>query len=318
MQVFADGPVSLYWSTIALAAIFIDLAIGGFLNGKIPNLNVALRFIANGIDTKLDRPGRSDSALKTRGFATLLLCLPLLYLLGTLLNQLAKSTSAGTAVALLALIPILGQKKGWLRHTQTGRELANDAHTIDPHGTAQNSTQRIILKFGCQFAPNLFVFCAWGFALLLPLLFLQGLLGDTIKNGVSRRPFLAYSRFAYELITLPVTIVISVLLALAHYYLPKTNLLAIKGFSKKGMKLPRSHFIPLNIVATGLGLSFQRKIESKLEGKNKLAWVGPENGRAKLTATDMRSVWLVVLVAYGLSLILLMMLWFYLIVDVLK
>ena len=318
MQVFADGPVSLYWLTLALAAIFIDLVIGGFLNGKIPNLNGVLRFVANGINAKLDRPGRSDSALKTRGFATLLLCLPLLCLLGLFLNQLAKSASAGAAVALLALIPILGQKKGWLRHTKTGKALANDPHTIDPYGTAQYSTQRIILKLSCQFAPNLFVFCVWGFALLLPFLFVQGLMGNTIKNGVSRRPFLAYSKFIYELITLPVTVIISALLALAHYFLPKTNLLAIKGFSKKGMKLPRSHFIPLNIVATGLGLSFQRKIENKLAGKNKLAWVGPENGRAKLTATDMRSVWLVVLVAYGLSLLLLMMLWFYLIVDVLK
>lgn len=306
-----EGPAILYWLLLSLVAILLDLTAGGFLSGRIPNIGRLIGNIARRIAIKLDRQERSNSALRMRGLFVLCAGVPIFVVLGLLANVATYGTAAGTAVGLLALTPILGQKKAWLDHIDAGKKIASDKSVTDPHALAQTSTQAVVLQFGLSFFPGVLLFTAGGFAALFPYCFLRGLVQSSVPGSKNRGHFYQSITWLHELVTFPITIVASVLLTIAHFFFPATHIGSFLKLSTNNTQTLASHFMPLNIVASGLGLSFNRTQKSDGKPSSAGKWIGPEDGRAKLTTNDMRKVWLVVLVAFGLSLILLILLFLF-------
>lgn len=305
----STGPDSLYWLLLIAVATASDIAAGQFLAGRIPNLDAVLAFLTRGITGKLDRKERSAGALRTRGLITLLLCIPPLYFVGALADIVGKNSAAGTAIALLILLPLLSQKQIWLNHTKAGRRIATDASIADPHALAQSNAQAVILRYATGYVPTALLFALGGFAALLPYRFLSCLTQAGVTNNQPVSPYFKYIRWLHELITLPLSLFASLLLGLAHFFIPGTNLGVFWGLPRNNTGTIASYFLPLNIMANGSGLSFHRKDGPPSTLHREQKWIGPEHGRAKLTTDDMRSIWLVVLIAFGLSLIALAM-WF--------
>lgn len=314
----SEGPAVLYWLLLIALAICTDLIAGKYLSGRIPNIDVILRACAQRISDKLNRQGRSSKALKTRGVLTLILFIPILYFLGSLANDLSRISAASTAIALLAITPILAQRKLWSDHVNLGRQIAAGKVATDPETAAQISTQNIILHYSSGFLSTTILLIVGGFAALLPYKFIVGLVHAGILKNQPSSPYFKYIRILHELVSLPLSVVAGLLLGLAHFFVPGTNLRVFWQLSPNQTHTLASQFIPLNIMANGSGLNFLRKEGPKSTLEKESKWVGPQSGRARITPTDMRSIWLVVMVAFGLSLVALVMLFVFLSVNLIN
>ncbi|MEX0297752.1 MAG: hypothetical protein AB3N28_01685, partial [Kordiimonas sp.] len=71
-----------------------DLVAGKFLSGRIPNIDSFLFALAKRTADKLNRQGRSKSALKTRGLIALMVWIPILYFAGYWANQYSPFSAA--------------------------------------------------------------------------------------------------------------------------------------------------------------------------------------------------------------------------------
>ncbi|MEX0297614.1 MAG: hypothetical protein AB3N28_00990, partial [Kordiimonas sp.] len=181
----------------------------------------------------------------------------------------------------------------------------------DPHTVAQVSAQDIILGYSAKFLPAVTLFTLGGFALLLPYRFLANAVEYSFRENQPRGPFYKYIRFIHELVSIPLSFVSALILGLSHFFIPKTNLALFSKLPPNKTFTLASHFIPLNVMANGLGLNFLRKEGPKTTLTKEKKWIGPPNGRAKLTPSDLRSIWLIVLVAFGLSILLFIMIFFF-------
>ncbi len=311
----SEGPAALYWLLLITLAISADLIAGKYLTGRIPNIGAILGTGAQRITDKLNRQGRSKGALKIRGILTLLLFIPPLYFLGAAANDLSRTSAATTAIALLAIIPILAQRKLWADHVSLGQKIATGKVAVDPEAVAQKSTQDIVLQYSSRFLPSAILLTVGGFAALLPYQFIVGVVETCVIQNQPTGPYFKYVRILHELVALPLSLVSGFLLGLAHFFVPGTNLHVFWHLSPNKTHTLASQFIPLNIMANGAGLNFLRKEGPKSTLSKESKWIGPQSGRAKLTPTDMRSIWLVVMVAFGLSLIALLMLFVFLSVN---
>lgn len=305
----------LYWLLLLTLATVADLMAGQFLSGRIPNIDRIFSTISRRISEKLDRRERSKGALRTRGLVVLTLCLPLFYFLGGLMDMLSRMSAAGTAVALLALVPIVSQRKFWSEHAETGRQIATGKTIADPHTAAQTTSQNIILRYSTSFLPAILLFAVGGFALLMPVRFLTSFLETGTKSSQRLSPFYKYAHWLHELVFLPISLVAALFLGLAHFFIPGTNLGVFWKLAPNKTQTIASHFIPLNIMANGANLNFLRQGGTKSLLASEGKWIGPDGGRAKLTPKDMRSIWLVVLAAFGLSLVVLTMIFVFLTVT---
>ncbi len=291
-----------------MVAVASDLLAGKFLSGRIPNIDGALFKLAKRIAGKLNRPERSKSALKIRGLIILIIWLPLLYFVGHLANEYGPLSAATTALALLTIIPFLAQRKTWSDHIVLSQKLTKQNTITDPYTAGQISAQDVILGYSAKFLPTATLFAIGGFSLLLPYRFLVHSVECSFRENQPRGPFYKYMRFLHELISIPLSFLSALILGLSHFFIPKTNLALFLKLPTNKTHTLASHFIPLNIMANGSGLNFLRKEGPKTTLAKEKKWIGPLDGRAKLTPSDLRSIWLVVLVAYSLSLLLFIML----------
>lgn len=298
-----------------MVAVVSDLIAGKFFSGRIPNINSFLFTLAKRTADKLNRQGRSKNALKIRGLITLIIWLPILYFVGYMANQYSPFSAATTALALLALIPFLAQRKIWSNHIELGKQLTKQNALTDPHTAAQVSAQSIILGYSATLLPTATLFAVGGFAFLLPYRFLANAIEYSFKENQPRAPYYKYMRLMHELISIPFSFVSALILGLSHFFVPKTNLALFFRLPANHTHTLASHFIPLNIMANGLGLNFLRIEGPKTPLKKEKKWIGPQDGRAKLTPNDLRSIWLIVLVAFGLSFLLLTMVFFFISVN---
>ena len=287
-----------------MVTVIVDLIAGHFLSRKIPNMDYIFDTITRRFDTKLNRKERSESALKMRGLITLSLCLSPLFFIGHLANVFGTFSAAGTAVALLVLLPFLSQKAGWLHHREQMYKSTSSSGTPDQNSRSQKTTQAIILNFSVRFLPTSIFFLLGGFMLLLPYRFLVAFVEYGQQKRSGAQIFFKYGRALHEIIMIPTSLIAALLLGLAHFFIPGTNLHLFQGLKRNTTSTLASSFLPLNVVADGLQISLLRGQANTAKDK----WIGPESGRAKLTPSDLRSVWFVVLVAYSLSLICLTML----------
>lgn len=307
-----DG--ALLWFALAALAIVVDFAAGPFVARYVPSLATIFKSFARKAIKKLDRPSRTLSALRMRGFITMIITLPAAFCLGLLFNFLMVQTPYAPVVALGLLVPLLGQKNSRQRIIETGKQLGarESSHNSDPHQPVRAAAAKAILDFAVKLVPRTLWWCLGGFALLLPHILLGAFIDEAEKrrSGHPESAFFSTMSFAYELTTALPAIGAAILLALAHFFLPNTNLSVFNALNPRPLFRtgatygPVSRYFPLNVVAVGLGLSMEAEIGEKASSKKisdkAIHWIGLEDGRAQFLATDLKRVWLVTLIGFAL------------------
>lgn len=302
---------AVLWLALSVVALLIDLIAGQVISHRLPSLTTFFRQLAAFIIKKLDRPSRTLSALRIRGFLAIFLLLPIAAFSGFILNSLLLVHLYAPIIALILLLPILGQKRALLDMMETGILLSEKpkGQRADPHQKIRGACARTILNFSTTLVPITIWWCLGGFLLLLPYLLLSAFLEEAEKrrSGHPESPFFASISLLYEITTAPFAILAAVLIALAHFFVPGTNLTVFKAFYPGATFGPVSRYFPLNIIAVGLGLSLEAEIGEKAGSKKasdiKIHWIGPADGRAKFRLTDLKQIWLVIWVTLMLYLI---------------
>jgi len=304
--------LALFW-----VAILIDLVAGHLSATFVPSLNTPFTRMARFLIKRLDRPTRTHAALRTRGAILLFIILPSLFYLGMLANQLLGFGLYGYAIIVAVLVPLVAQKKGWQRLIQAGAALktkketvngAKEAGKTDLLLEARLAASGVILNFCSKLVPLTAWWCIGGFACLLPYLMLSRLVtvAEKKRTGTPSSPFFALITPVYELMTAPFSIAAAALLALAHFFLPGTNLGVFTSFNPTATIGLASRYFPLNAASHGLGLSLEADVGeeiNKMAAKKPSHWIGPKTGRAQLNPTMMRKVWLIILITFSLYMV---------------
>lgn len=300
------------WLALAASAVIVDLIAGQYLTRHVPSADSLLSKCANYTIRKLDRPSRTLGALRLRGFIVIILLLPAAFLAGLWLNHLMVLEPFGLAITVAILLPLFGQKLVLLQLVGTGQQLGQKEENTgnDPYRSARTAAARAILDFTTTLVPRTLWWCLGGFALLLPQMLLAAFIQDAEKrrSGDPESPFFAAISVLYEVGTAPLAIIGAGLVALAHFFLPGTNLGAFKALRPGATFGPASRYFPLKVIALGLGLSLEAEIGEKTSGRKasdkEILWIGPDIGRAQLRPADLKKIWLIRLVALALYLVL--------------
>lgn len=268
-------------------ALALDLIAGGRrLLGWVPGPNEFFDRLATFFSAKLDRKSRSNSARRFRGIFVCLLILPLLFFFGQFLNRFIYDTTLITIVLAIGLALMLRQRRLW-----------DDIIDTLKAGTApQNARKQIdavIMGFSDGVVVSLTLFLLGGFALLLPYRFVRVSL-EQQQRGTGMRPdspFLALFWSLGELAAFIGSWIAAAWMAMAHIFLPGTSLSAFYPLITYKKGVPLSRQFTLGVIGYGSGLSFE-------DGRTKSGgWIGPQDGRARQTAADIRRVGLVLVVA---------------------
>lgn len=288
----------------------MDLASAHYTTRHIPSLERIFQRLAAVTIKKLDRPSRTLGALRLRGFLVVALLLPGAFFAGLFINNLMLLHPVAFLVAIAALMPIIGQKTGLEQVIEAGQLLTDKkGQSGDPHHDVRKAGATAVLDFSLKLVPRTLWWSLGGFALLLPLLLLNTLMAEAEKrrSGYAESPFFITAAFLNEFAVAPLSFLAALLLALAHFFLPGTNLGVFKAFHPDMIYGPVSRFFPLNVIAVGLGLSVEAEIGERT-GSRKLSdkdilWIGPEDGRAKFTNADLKKIWHISLIAFAFYLV---------------
>jgi hypothetical protein len=285
--------------------------VGHYINRHLPSVDTLLRKVARGTVKKLDRPSRTLGALRVRGLLTLALLLPIGFLCGLALNALVAISWYSLIATTVVLVPLIGQRQGLETIIKAGQQLRekNKHPDDDLHQTVRAAGASAILGFAVKLVPRTLWWGLGGFALLLPHMILAAFISvaEKRRSGYPESPFFSTMFLLYEITTVPPSLLATALLALAHFFLPGTNLAVFKAFHPRAAFGPASRYFPLNTVATGLNLSLEAEIceqtgNHKSSDKN-IHWIGPADGRAQLLPADLRKIWLISIISYGLYLL---------------
>jgi len=291
---------------LAGIAVIIDLLIGGWVAKWVPSLDDLLNKLASILSKKLNRKGRSNAALRMRGGIILIIMVPALWLIGAAANHLSHLSMLGNLVSIILLLPLIGQKKSWLEISNRAALQPNE----DPHVIAQVRTQKTVLHFGLSYLANIVVLLVGGLALLIPFRFLSAMSTDAKNLSKRSDPFFSALTRVYTLLSLPAVILGCSLFVLARFFLINTHLNPFSGSKSRPRNIAFSNFWLLHFVAEGLKISFKQTIGHR--SANKVIWIGPTDGVAKLTGDHVRKTWYLVLVSTSFSYLLGLMLYVYL------
>lgn len=291
--------------------MLLDLAAGQYLVPYLPPIDKYFQRFTQAVVAKLDRPSRTLSALRLRGIFVTVLLVPAAFYTGTFFNYLTASQPYVPLAVLVLLIPVVGQKTTLRKVVKAGRSLSkkSPAGTTDPHVLVRAAGASAALGFALRLVPRSFWWCLGGFALLLPYMLIANFVDTAAKrrSGYAESPFFSSMALLHELSSVLPAALGALLLALAHFFLPGTNLWVLRAFNPakvffKGATYgPASRYFPLNVIAVGLNLSMEADIGEKTAGKKisdkAVHWIGPKEGRAQLVPADLKQIWLVTIVA---------------------
>ncbi len=300
----------MLWLGLAAIALLTDYLLPLSATRKIPSLDVWLGRLAQGIIQKLDRPSRTLSALRMRGLIAVGVLLALAFALGLLLNFLMILHTTALVAALVLIIPLFGQKQTLQNMIKAGQEL--DPKTLKPNADIHHMVRAAGANAVLNFTTKLVVRTLWwglgGFAFLLPQILLAAFMNAAEKrrSGQPESPFFTGFSILHELSAAPAAIFAAALVALAHFFIPHTNLGVFKAFYPKETVGPISRYYPLNVIAHGLNLAFEADISSAANKQKKsdraVHWIGPADGRAQCKASDLKKIWLLTIIAFALYL----------------
>ncbi|NVJ70904.1 MAG: hypothetical protein HWE08_11150 [Alphaproteobacteria bacterium] len=277
----------------------LDLALGSRrLLGALPGPDDLIGGINAFLRGRLDRDNRSNGERFIRGLIVLVALLPLLHLAGRFLDAFAFAGTAQSILLAVVLSLFIRQRQVWATMLASSKAYAGTTSDTQFENNRAN-IRKITFGFSDNFVSNLLIFTIGGFGLLLPYRLLRLALDTTEESYIQRpqSPYLSGFWPLAELAALPGTLLASLLIAMAHIFVPGTKMSAIIGMAQKVPQTLFSRLLPLNILAHGLGLSFHTA-----PGK-KAAWIGPKSGRAKQTAMDVRKTALILVVALLLGIL---------------
>lgn len=285
---------------LAGCTILVDILIGGKIAAITKMFLKPLMHLNGTLIRKLNRQERSVAALRLRGTIILLFFLPLFAGAGYFLDLALKRNIFFAPLAILILLPGLGQKETWLEVSS----LWDSERKSDPYDTTQAAAINLIHQYGTRFVPYVCIFLIGGFAVLTPYLFLCIFLGWVKQSDEITGPFFDPLLVVHQLLSLPGILVGGITLILARFFMTGTHLNPLKGLGAKVIAIPHSLYWPLAITAYGLELSFkpssQVRKSRRQEADKSLLWVGPKSGAAKLTAAHLKKIWYHTLIATGL------------------
>lgn len=244
-------------------------------------MDTLLGTLLNPVFQKLNRPGRSASALYARGLLVQAVFLPLGFFAGSLLNELALTPYVGAPVAALLLARVIAFRGHWDRLKADKGARTPDAADI------RGRIEQLALAFARDWLASLVLFTIGGFALLLPFRLLASGSDQRSTTG-GAKPASSFKRAfvpLYDVAALPGALWAAMLLALAPIFIPGTQLSAVRGFGAIRLRGILSRVITLTIVAYALNFSFVFDVG---KGASTPGWIGPAHGRAKLTQADLR------------------------------
>jgi len=302
---------ALLWLVLLVTAVSLDLVAGQYFARYLPSIDTLFQRFVNAITKKLDRPSRTLTALRLRGIFIAAILIPAAYYAGIFANYLMTTQLYTPLIALLILIPVFGQKMSLTNVVEAGRrpEKNDPIRDPDPHAPLRQAGAVAILGFALKLLPRTLWFCLGGFALLLPQMLLATFVesAEKRKSGNVESPFFSFMALLYEFSTAPPAFIGALLLALAHFFLPGTNLWVLKAFDPRPVFFsgatfgPASRYFPLNVAAVGLSLSLEADIGEKTAGRKisdkTIHWIGPADGRAQLMPANLRQIWLLTLIA---------------------
>ena len=297
--------MALFW-----AAILIDLMVGQFVTGKVPSLDALFARVARALVRRLDRSSRTYAELRMRGILLVMIIIPPLVYAGILANELLEVGIYGPLLSALALVPLVAQKHRWQQLISAGGAISQAKGQLSENGDDIHHTRRLavadtILGFCASLVPLGAWWSVGGFAGLFPYLLVANLMkaASRRRNGAPASPFFMLITLLHEVAVAPFAILAALLVGLAHFFLPGTNLGVFASFNPAATIGLASRYFPLNTIARGLELAVEADIgetTSKPEIKKPVCWVGPTSGRAKLEPAMMRKVWFVTLIGFSL------------------
>lgn len=288
-----------------LAAVSLDALLGGrrWL-GRLTGPDSLFFALNKRLIARLDRSERSNIERAVRGLLVCIIFLPLMAFLGSLVDQIGEKGSIGFILTGVLLALILGQRLVFEMVEGLTQMLADPLHEGDKNrfGAARWGAERQILRLSDGLVANSLFFSFGGFALLIPYRFLSMMVAAGSPSGLAGpdTPYFALPRRLYLLLAMVPSLLTCLLLIVSAPLIPGGQFKAFQGLramTKKGF-ITRS--VPMAVTAHALGLAF--RIVPDQPGSDN--WVGPEEGKARLGAKDLKRITILSLVAAFLSVLL--------------
>lgn len=296
---------SIELTALALVAMLVDAALGGAsLLGRFPGPDRLFHNVSEALCTRLDHAHRSDRDLMLRGGAVVLLSLATLLPLGIFLTDFILGGKIGAGFGLILLIMIMGQRSA----IDTAAELITVLSDIDSRqdhsrfDVARWGIERLVLRLCDGMIVNAFILFISGLGGLFFYRMLTMLLAVGAPNGILKpaSPFYRIPLIIYEIITIIPAALATLLILLASLFIPgsQLHLLAIIEEDTPGAILGRK--FPLLTMAHTMQYNFR---EDPNEAGKQTLWVGPENGRRKLEAEDLRNALYLIIASWVIALL---------------
>lgn len=294
---------------IALAAMLIDAAIGGtHILGRFPGPDRLFHIINESLAYRLDLGHRSNKMRMLRGGIVTLLALIITIPLGNWLTGYFLADKIGAGIAMLFLLLIMGQRAA----IDTASELITILADVESRednsrfDAARWGVERLVLRISDGMIANMVVLFFSGLGGLLFYRFLTMTLAVGAPSGILKpaSPYYRIPFLLYEIITFIPASLAMLLMSTAAFFIPgaQLHLLASIEEDVPGAILGRK--FPLLAMAHALQYCFR---EDSNEVGVKTIWVGPEGGRSKLEAEDLRNAlyliiatWVFVVIIMGL------------------
>lgn len=251
----------------------------------VPSVNDFIDRSLAFLKLKLDRQGRGRAVLFWRGAFALIVLGTLCAAAGLVVNAFAFTHPAFVAVSVFFVAKSLALKQWWQAH-------------FDPDAMRDAAACRGVVRQAAShlawfFLPAVFLFLLTGFAGLFPYLLLAAMQKNT--DGVLApqgfaKPFALVKKVPDFL----GSVLAAVLLAFATLLWPPAS------WQKSWAALfqPRGHWLSLPLETVGHAFAWSIERHSSA---SKTDWAGPESGTARLDQQDARNGLILVLIAFGLS-----------------
>lgn len=292
-----------------LLALLLDGVLGGrkFL-GRIPGPDQAIYFLLGQFSKRLDRPDRGKGALVVRGLLVLFSLMVVSAGLGLWIDSWKTDSWGGQLFTVLLLALTVGQHNVWELVREIMRALTEPQHANAPkrYGATRWAVERLALRFSDGLIANGLFYLLGGFALLLPFRALSMMMATGAPSGLKPAPGPYYfaTRILFALVATVPSLIASIFIILAWPFTPKARFLAMKGLWKNMSSAATSgaRRRPLSVIAYAFGWNF--RVHPAEAGPE--SWIGPRDGKARLSASDLGRAVFLVMVAGALVILVLL------------
>lgn len=274
---------------LAVLALLIDGLMGSkTLLGRLIGPDSLLFRLHGRLSKKLDREDRSPAELRLRGVLAFASVALIAGLLGGMLDR--ADSLFGRAMALLVLTLLLGQRTVFEMVFEVLKALRDPGHADAPKrfGATRWAVERLALRFADGLVANLAVFFAGGFAGLMVFRTLSMMMAAGAPSGLER-PKSAYYDIPvalFRIVTALPAILASFLLATAILFSPHGQANSFKGLGTRAPGFDSLMSRRLALGSFAFGFDFNFRVHPDARGES--SWIGPQDGKARLSDADLK------------------------------